>query len=73
MSAHRDLTRGDGRLRIASWRGDTTTAYLTPARGRPSVTAIERSLGINQDVGDILDVAHFLVAAPHLQQRIVSG
>lgn len=44
MSAHPDLTRGDGRLRIAPWRGDTTTAYLTPARGRPSVTAVERSL-----------------------------
>lgn len=44
MSAHRDLTRGDGRLRIASWRGDTTTAYLTAARGRPTVTAVERSL-----------------------------
>jgi ribosomal protein S18 acetylase RimI-like enzyme len=44
MSAHRDLTRGDGRLRIAAWRGDTTTAYLTAARGRLTVTAVERSL-----------------------------
>lgn len=44
MSAHRDLTRGDGRLRIAPWRGDSTTAYLTPARGRPTVTLVERSL-----------------------------
>lgn len=45
MSAHRDLTRGDGRLRIATWRGDTTTAYLTPARGRPSTSAVDRTLG----------------------------
>lgn len=44
MSAHRDLPRGDGRLRIATWRGDTTTAYLTPAGGRPTPSTIERSL-----------------------------
>lgn len=44
MSAHRDLTRGDGHLRIAPWRGDATTAYLTPARGRPSTAAVERSV-----------------------------
>lgn len=44
MSAHRDLTRGDGRLRIATWRGDITTAYLTPARGRPSAADVGRSL-----------------------------
>lgn len=44
MSAHRDLTRGDGRLRIATWRGDITTAYLTPARGRPSAADVERSI-----------------------------
>lgn len=44
MSAHRDLTRGDGRLRIATWRGDATTAYLSPARGRPGIPDIERCL-----------------------------
>jgi ribosomal protein S18 acetylase RimI-like enzyme len=44
MSAHRDLTRGDGRLRIATWRGDTTIAYLTPARGRPTLASVERAL-----------------------------
>lgn len=44
MSAHPDLARGDGRLRIATWRGDATTAYLTPARGRPSPAAVERAL-----------------------------
>jgi len=44
MSAHRDLTRGDGRLRITRWRGDATTAYLTPARGQPTVAGLERSL-----------------------------
>ncbi len=44
MSAHRDLARGDDQLRIASWRGDAGTAYLTPARGRVTLTAVERSL-----------------------------
>lgn len=44
ISAHRDLTRGDGRLRIATWRGDTTTAYLTPARGRPTAGTVARSV-----------------------------
>ena len=39
----------------------------------PMIAAVERSFRIDQDVGDVLDVAHFLVAAPHLQQRIVSG
>src|SRR6266849_699721 len=39
----------------------------------PMVAAVERSFRIDQDVGDVLDVAHFLVAAPHLQQRIVRG
>lgn len=44
MSAHGDLTRGDSRLRIAPWRGDATTAYLTPSRGRPTVASIARSV-----------------------------
>lgn len=44
MSTHRDVARGDGRLRIARWRGDATTAYLTLARGRPTSTGVERSL-----------------------------
>jgi ribosomal protein S18 acetylase RimI-like enzyme len=34
MSAHRDLARGDARLRISAWRGDPAVAYLTVARGR---------------------------------------
>ncbi len=38
----------------------------------PMIAAIERPFRIDQDVGDVLDVAHFLVAASHLQQRIVS-
>ena len=39
----------------------------------PMIAAVERPFRIDQDVGDVLDVAHFLVAAPYLQQRIVSG
>jgi GNAT superfamily N-acetyltransferase len=44
MSAHRDLTRGDGRLRIARWRGEATTAYVTHPHGRLTSTAVERAL-----------------------------
>ena len=44
MSANRELTRGDGRLRVATWRGDTTTAYLTPLLGPVTGTAVERTL-----------------------------
>jgi ribosomal protein S18 acetylase RimI-like enzyme len=46
MSAHRDLTRGEGRLRITRWRGDATTAYLAPARGQPTTVGVERSLEV---------------------------
>lgn len=31
-------------MRIATWRGDTTTAYLTPTRGRPTAAAVQRSI-----------------------------
>jgi ribosomal protein S18 acetylase RimI-like enzyme len=51
MSAHRDLIRGGGRLRIASWRGDATTAYLTPARGRPDARDIDHTLRRAADLG----------------------
>ena len=51
MSAQRDLTRWDGRLRVAPWRGDATTAYLTPARGRPSAAAVERSVATLERMG----------------------
>jgi hypothetical protein len=39
----------------------------------PMVALVERAFGIDQNVGDILHVADFLVAAPHLQQRIIGG
>lgn len=44
MPGHRLLTRHDARLRIAPWRGDASTAYLTPARGRPTAEAVSRAL-----------------------------
>ena len=44
MSGPRGLVLGDGRLRMVPWRGDATTAYLTPARGRPSVGSVQRCL-----------------------------
>src|SRR3546814_9437245 len=39
----------------------------------PMIAPFERSLGIDEDVGDILDVAHLLRAAATLQQGIVTG
>jgi hypothetical protein len=39
----------------------------------PMVAAFERALGIDQDVGDVLDVAHLVGAAPDLEQGIVMG
>lgn len=44
MTGHRILAGGDARLRVAPWRGDEATAYLTPTRGRPSRAAVERCL-----------------------------
>lgn len=51
MSAHRDLTLGDGRLRVAGWRGEATTAYLLPTRGHPSAASVTRSLQALADGG----------------------
>lgn len=44
MTGHRILPGADARLRVARWRGDPATAYLTPSRGRPSRAAVERCL-----------------------------
>jgi ribosomal-protein-alanine N-acetyltransferase len=44
MTGHRLLPGADPRLRIAPWRGDPTTAHLTPARGRPTADAVRRAL-----------------------------
>ena len=39
----------------------------------PMAALFEAALGIDQDVGDVLDVADFPLAAPHFEQRIVGG
>ena len=39
----------------------------------PMVPALERTLGIDQDIGDVLDVAHLVRPLAYLQQRIVAG
>ena len=39
----------------------------------PVIAPFQRALGIDQDIGDVLDVAHFGVAAPDFEQRIVGG
>src|ERR1019366_6688978 len=38
----------------------------------PMVPAFQRTLGIDQNVGDVLHIAHLGVAAPDLEQRIAS-
>jgi ribosomal protein S18 acetylase RimI-like enzyme len=45
MTGHRLLSGTDARLRVAPWRGDATTAHLTPGRGRPTPAAIAQVLG----------------------------
>ncbi len=44
MTGHRLLSGTDARLRVAPWRGDTTTAHLTPGRVRPTPAAITQVL-----------------------------
>ncbi len=44
MTGHRLLSGTDARLRIAPWRGDATTAHLTPGRSRPTPAALARAL-----------------------------
>ncbi|MNY44139.1 hypothetical protein D3C86_1791420 [compost metagenome] len=38
----------------------------------PMVPAFECTVGIDKDVGHVLYVAHFMRAAPHFLQRVVS-
>ena len=37
----------------------------------PMIAAFERALGINEDIGDVLDVADLVNTPPHLKQRVV--
>ncbi|KAG1319287.1 hypothetical protein G6F63_014812 [Rhizopus arrhizus] len=37
----------------------------------PMVAPLQRAFGIDQNVRDVLHVAHFMRAASHLQQRVV--
>ena len=39
----------------------------------PMAPAFQRAFGIDQNVGDVLDVADLCIAAANLQQRIVGG
>ena len=39
----------------------------------PVVAALQRTFGVNQDVGDVLHIADFPFAAPHFEQRIIGG
>lgn len=46
------------------------------SRERPTpvlvVTPLQRSFRVNQNVGDVLEVADFVHVAPHFDQRIVA-
>jgi ribosomal protein S18 acetylase RimI-like enzyme len=61
-----------GALRIAPWRGDASTAYLTPARGRPSPTSIARCLE-QLDRGDFRTVLTAALAAPEQAPFLAAG
>jgi hypothetical protein len=37
------------------------------------IPLLQRAFGIDQQVGDVLNVAHLPLAAAHLQQRVVGG
>ena len=39
----------------------------------PVAAALERPFGVHEDVGDVLDIAHLVLPAAHLQQRVVAG
>ncbi|MCY1381243.1 hypothetical protein D9M69_691260 [compost metagenome] len=37
------------------------------------VATLQRALGVDQDVGNVLHITHFMRAAPNLQQRVVGS
>ena len=39
----------------------------------PVIAALQRAFGIDENVGDVLHVAHLGGPAPHLEQRIIGG
>jgi hypothetical protein len=39
----------------------------------PMIAALQRAFGVDEDIGDVLDIADFPFAAPDLQQGIVGG
>ena len=61
-----------GALRIAPWRGDASTACLTPARGRPSPGAIARCLE-QLDRGDFRTALTAALAAPEQAPFLAAG
>lgn len=44
MSLHPGPPRREGAVRVGTWHGEATTAYLSPGRGRPTRAAIEQTL-----------------------------
>src|SRR5665213_1825409 len=39
----------------------------------PMIAALKRAFGIDENIGDLLDIAHFQGRAPDLQQRVVGS
>jgi hypothetical protein len=83
---HSPEGRGERALGIGKERGDTRQRLfflgVQDVENRadqkrmagllPMVAAFERAFGIDQNVGDILDVAHLVGAPANFEQRIIS-
>ena len=84
---HPPQRRREGATRIGQESGDTRQCLLLlgvehmqdgadqqgVAGLFPMVPAFKRALGIDQDIGDVLDVAHLVRPLAHLQQWIIAG
>ena len=78
---------GEGALRIGEEGGDAGERLLflriqdmqdrsdqqRMAGLLPMASAFERAFGIDQDVGDVLDVADLVRSLPHLEEWVVAG
>jgi hypothetical protein len=83
---HRAQRLGEGALRVGQEGHDASKGLVLlgikdvndradqqrMARLLPMIAAVERAFGIDEDVGDVLDVADLVRAAPYLDQRIVA-
>jgi hypothetical protein len=82
MTTPHSITSGGGfdrPLRVRQEGGDTSQGFVGPGIEErvvgllPMIPFLQAPLGIDEDVGDVLDIAHLPFAAPHFQQRVVGG